>query len=127
MERLTTRFPNGYLFRLPNVNDEKAQQEYFEKLSKKVGEYEDAEEQGLLLRLPCKVNDTVYIVVLPNKEIEKMKVRSIEIFPTISKSIRFWCTCKTHGGDWFFYAENFGKIVFRTKKQAEQALKQIGE
>ncbi len=26
----------------------------------KLGQYEDAEEQGLLLRLPCKVGDTVY-------------------------------------------------------------------
>lgn len=28
----------------------------------KLAAYEDAEEQGLLLRLPCKVGDTVYII-----------------------------------------------------------------
>ena len=29
----------------------------------KLGEYEDAEEQALLVRLPCKVGDTVYAVI----------------------------------------------------------------
>ena len=28
----------------------------------KLGEYEDAEEQGLLLRLPCKVGDTIWCI-----------------------------------------------------------------
>lgn len=28
----------------------------------KLGEYEDAEEQGLLVRLPCKVGDTVWVI-----------------------------------------------------------------
>ena len=28
----------------------------------KLGKYEDLEEQGLLLRLPCKVGDTVYAI-----------------------------------------------------------------
>ena len=28
----------------------------------RLAEYEDADEQGLLLRLPCKVGDTVYII-----------------------------------------------------------------
>lgn len=28
----------------------------------KLADYEDAEEQGLLLRLPCKVGDTVYVI-----------------------------------------------------------------
>ena len=34
--------------------------EYKGMLLKSLGKYEDAEEQGLLLRLPCKVGDTVY-------------------------------------------------------------------
>ena len=28
----------------------------------KLAEYEEAEEQGLLLRLPCKIGDTVYVI-----------------------------------------------------------------
>lgn len=33
----------------------------FEKLGRKLKEYEDLEEQGLLLKLPCKVGDTVFV------------------------------------------------------------------
>ena len=38
----------------------------------KLGEYEDLEEQGLLLKLPCKVGDTVYIdsSALPIEDME---------------------------------------------------------
>lgn len=36
---------------------------YDRKIYNKLREYEDAEEQGLLLRLPCKVGDTVYVLV----------------------------------------------------------------
>ncbi len=35
-------------------------------LIQKLGEYEDLEEQGLLIKLPCKVGDTVYYVNLSN-------------------------------------------------------------
>lgn len=62
MERLTAKYDNGYLFALPPKNDEKALEEYVDKLSIKLGEYEDLEEQGLLLRLPCKVGDTVWCI-----------------------------------------------------------------
>ena len=34
-------------------------------VSDKLGEYERAEEQGLLVRLPCKVGDDVYIIPSP--------------------------------------------------------------
>lgn len=51
MERLTVK-GNVYGFTRP------AEEERYKKLQ----EYEDAEEQGLLLRLPCKVGDTVYKV-----------------------------------------------------------------
>lgn len=45
MERLTIKFNGGYLFNLPPINDEKAQEEYLNKISVKLGEYEDLEEQ----------------------------------------------------------------------------------
>lgn len=43
----------------------------------KLAEYEDLEEQGLLLRLPCKIGDTVYTVC--DWGIESGVVGSIEI------------------------------------------------
>ena len=36
--------------------------EYWLKVYFKLKDYEDAEEQGLLLRLPCKVGDNIYII-----------------------------------------------------------------
>lgn len=38
-------------------------------LIQKLGEYEDLEERGLLIKLPCKVGDTVHYVNLSNKVI----------------------------------------------------------
>ena len=42
------------------------------KVAEKLKNYEDAEEQGLLLRLPCKVGDTVYVdaAILPVNNME---------------------------------------------------------
>lgn len=50
MERLTTRIEN-YVF----VSDE-------HKAIERLAEYEDLEEQGRLIILPCKTGDTVYII-----------------------------------------------------------------
>lgn len=35
---------------------------YIQQVFKKLADYEDLEEQGLLVRLPCKVGDTVYTI-----------------------------------------------------------------
>lgn len=72
----------------------------------KLGEYEDAEEQGLLLRLPCKVGDTVYSVVKDGLQIIELKF-SLELYAR--------------------RMSDFGKTVFLTKEEAERALKQMGE
>lgn len=58
MSRLTvktsTGMANGGIKYLPKTADE-----IFDVLNK-LGEYEDLEEQGLLLKLPCKVGDKLY-------------------------------------------------------------------
>ena len=76
----------------------------------KLADYEDAEEQGLLLRLPCKVGDTVYTIhsVAPNRNM----------------------ICEIDNVDKFFLMlsvaeERFGKTVFLTKEEAEQALAEM--
>ena len=52
MKRLTRRFENGRAYRHRDVIPAEAIQ--------KLAEYEDAEEQGLLMNLPCKMTDEVY-------------------------------------------------------------------
>ena len=36
--------------------------EEIDRVYKKLKEYEDLEEQGLLIRLPCKIGDTIYFI-----------------------------------------------------------------
>lgn len=64
MERLTKETKNGGLVWYPKNNS--GLPEYvtknnpYREICEKLKAYEDLEEQGLLLRLPCKVGDTVY-------------------------------------------------------------------
>ena len=64
MERLTERNPLW-------IDDELWERacepdcEEIDAVYRKLKDYEDAEEQGLLLRLPCKVGDTVWVVTSP--------------------------------------------------------------
>lgn len=68
MERLTK--DNGKAFEpfrysLEDISTYKIYDLFYEitfKVLQKLGKYEDAEEQGLLLRLPCKIGADVYIV-----------------------------------------------------------------
>lgn len=52
MQRFTKRYADGYVY-----NTGYTMQDVLRKLA----EYEDAEEQGLLLMLPCKLNESVYV------------------------------------------------------------------
>lgn len=78
----------------------------------KLAAYEDAEEQGLLLKLPCKVGDAVYTACA--WEIESGVVGSIEII-----SDRIFVN-NTHG-------EMIGEAhnIFLTQAEAEQKLKEM--
>ena len=74
----------------------------------KLKEYEDLEEEGLLLKLPCKVGDTVYII--------GCKYRN--------GTYENWINTGT-----FNYSdlEKMNKTVFLTRAAAEEALKKIKE
>lgn len=69
----------------------------------KLGEYEDLEEQGRLLILPCKVGDTVYLI----KNSEKIVERKADMMFI--------------GVLW----EEFGKEWFPTRDEAEAKLKEL--
>ena len=79
-------------------------------------EKRNAEEQGLLLRLPCKVGDTIYQI--EGGYIYKFDAEKIEIRKEDGEYI--YCI------DYMDYRkENFGKSVFLTKEEAEQALERM--
>lgn len=79
----------------------------------KLAAYEDAEEQGLLLWLPCKVGDAVYVIV--GKNISEQRVQRATI--DSEGKIEF-CTRKRG-----FALFDFGKTVFLTRAEAEAKLK----
>jgi len=85
--------------------------------------YEDAEEQGLLIKLPCKVGDTVYIH-------HRAFVDTIVECQVIG--FTWWGTdgfCVKANSDEYGYGNvdiafnKFGESIFLTREAAEQALK----
>lgn len=93
-----------------------------------VEELKRLEEQGLLLRLPCKVGDTVY-APLPNNEISAWKVRTIDMGASYFDFLLVYA-----GDDEEFIGERFllpindiGENVFLTREEAEQKLKEVTE
>lgn len=87
-----------------------------EKALEKLADYEDLEEQGLLARLPCKVGDSVFIIV--GKDISKQGIRKVEIS---DNGIIF----KTNRRKRIFNVSEFGKTVFLTREEAEKKLEEL--
>ena len=94
------------------------------KMYDKLYELEDAEEQGLLLRLPCRVGDEVFVLDNRHKIIHPFEVKNIHLnkyelnfrisYTGTESCLQYWeigcCNSK------------LGETVFLTKEEAEQAL-----
>lgn len=78
--------------------------------------YKDLDEQGLLVRLPCKVGDSVFIIV--GKDISRQGIRKIKIS---DNSIIF----KTNRQKRIFNVAEFGKTVFLAREDAEKKLEEF--
>lgn len=89
--------------------------DYCSKIVTKLADYEDAEEQGLLLRLPCAIGDTVYCIKARWKD--KYGNTGTECY--ISKETAYHLTWIINNID------NFNKTVFLTQEAAEQKLEQM--
>lgn len=102
MERLTERNPLW-------INDEMWESacepdcEEIDAVYRKLKKYEDLEEQGRLIKLPCKVGDTVYLI----KDSETIVEREADMMFI--------------GVLW----EEFGKEWFPTRDEAEAKLKEL--
>ena len=89
------------------------------KVLRKLAEYEEAEEQGLLLRLPCKVGTTVYNTTWWDDVTETVKVGGKTFYRTVHKHKVSKSTFS------LLDIYDFGKTVFLTKAEAEQKLKEM--
>ena len=129
MERLTVK----RLARLCNDDmfvqlDSKMKRQEFDMLAysapkypeiyKKLADYEDAEEQGLLLRLPCKVGDTVYYINFYQGKIEEDTVMEFSL-ETYDWYVRL------RQNKWVILGM-FKKDFFLTREEAESALAEKG-
>ena len=117
MDRLTTKYfrPTSSIKQFNDI----VLLEMYDKLK----EYEDLEEQGLLLRLPCKPSD-VTVYQLRNKK----HALGVGISPR-----RIYCTSVWADGDYALNHQgtddclkrDFNKTWFLTKEEAERALEEI--
>lgn len=96
----------------------------------KLGDYEDLEEQGRLIKLPCKVGDIVYVNdVLGCGEVERYKVIRVDYHSTLGTGRNEFyieaLLCTNPDKSIAFYDKQFGKTVFLTKSEAEARLKEL--
>ena len=121
MERLTKRNTDGTVgiseLRYYNYND-------FQKMAQKLAEYEDLEAQGLLLRLPCKVGDTVYVKMDSYCDIQYAEAEVRDFTHFTSCGFCVFVTSKHFDKQNVPFSE-FGKTVFLTKAEAERKLKEM--
>lgn len=105
------------------ITDDCEEYEYVKKLA----EYENLEEQGLLLKLPCKVGDTVY-------EVQKIRrrIQSLEIISAyIGRMGELYFNWELKDGIGIyqnirgFGMSQLGKTVFLTQAEAEETLERM--
>ena len=86
---------------------------------RKCDEYARAEEQGLLLKLPCKVGTNKLYYIDDDKEIYRINGDEVSIkrFPNGQIIYDYDC-CE-------FSYDDFGETVFLTKEEAEKALERL--
>ena len=89
------------------------------KLAEKLKHYEDLEEQGRLIELPCKIGDTVWNIRWWDNITESRVIDGETYFRhtmkhKVTKSQFSLCDY-----------EELGKTVFLTKEEAEAALKEV--
>ena len=123
MERLTERYditPDG-------ESDVWVKQHDYISAARKLCDYEDLEEQGLLVRLPCKVGDTVYRVNAGAKQpIIPMTVSEIHFLCYKNeRTVRFDAIDKEYMGESCYRLEDIGRIVFLTHEEAEKKLEEM--
>ena len=140
MERLTERTKYGIvgnndkvsnypLYKVANSDplDHNITEQAFDKLA----EYEDLEEQGLLLRLPCKVGDDIYVI--PSEVNYRLnKSFGVKGLNAVCRQVvdhiefnSYGYLVSTNEGMTVHRQEAFGETWFLTMEEAEQKLKEM--
>lgn len=140
MERLTYVAENGeVLFHPADLPDDEGititqlakdgRYKALEEIAERLANREQAEEQGLLLRLPCKVGDTLYRVNKGAKE-PVIMMRVIQLYvKQLHKNrtvIRIDAINDNDMDESCYFLEDIGEKVFFTREEAEAKLKEMG-
>lgn len=85
---------------------------------KELQAFKDKQEQGLLIELPYPIEtEHIYFADENDMDVHKLDAEKIEVhMMSISKKIMYTIDC------YEFFIEDFGKIVFLTEAEAEEAL-----
>lgn len=134
MEKLTKKLDDGRLMAYPNndtgLPEIVLKSDPYYGIIEKLNEYQNLEEQGLLVKLPCKVGDTVYadsgVFGILSYTIDGIVIDNYGfIFQASSYSDPIG-DCPSECLDEFEKdISEFGKSVFLIREQAEQALKEM--
>lgn len=141
MERLTRRHADGELFRPLYIIDGRKEYVNETDILEKLAEYEDLEEQGRLLKLPCAVGDTVYRICPKCNDSHDGSCKNCAWENSCSNRgctvYGGWkdgqypmgeCTIVPYKVSWNYIPnllENIGKRVFITREEAEAALREL--
>lgn len=93
-------------------------------MQKELKSYKDLEEQGLLLRMPCKVGDTVYVPTrnfISELRITLVSVNTNEMAMYFSWLLNSGIYPNLDG----FHGYDLGKTVFLTREEAEKKLEEM--
>lgn len=104
------------------IIDGRAVREHAMEFYWRLKEYEDLEEQGLLLKLPYNITTCgkLYFASEHDSEVYELTADEITIGKTMISNKLIYIIDSFN-----FFLEDFGKIVFKTKAEAEKALEEM--
>lgn len=126
MERLTKRDEKGFALLITRCGDgckygsiDTCNYECDKDFIEKLAEYEDLEEQGLLLRLPCNVGASVYMVA------QDCGGDTLDCMRGDCEGCPYLYSFVEENTFEVYMRDEIGKTVFLTQSEAEQKLKEM--
>lgn len=131
MERLTKTYSDGTHGASDSLPCGENSYDYKNLLIEKLGKYEDLEEQGRLIKLPCKVGDTVWqimVVGVQGKNIKYGIFKAIVTKISVDYQMNFLLSTITEDEKRYrneVTSTAIGDTMFFTKSEAEAKLKEL--
>ena len=116
-EKNTIVIPNSFISNADCAEKYEQVAKWLEELKS----YKEAEEQDLLVRLPCKLNGTLYSVNYSNKTIAENTIIKISINDHVK---RFYCI-DDNLRERIFFSRRIGENVFLTREEAQKKLEEM--